>query len=360
MAWVNSRLSTLQMNLFARRQVETATVQLQKASKEMSTGLKADVFADLGPMAAVTLSLRSTSGQIHSYITANGVLDSKIQSMLTAIDTVRETVSAVFQAASVNSSQNTIGTKALQIQAEAALKSMISTMNVNYNGEYLFSGIKSGVPALQNWDQPNPTTGQSPHDAVKAIIGTGPTTVAQANTMIADINAVFASNYSADPSNNYEATFYNGKQTYDANGNPNKRVTARIESNRVLDYGVQANDAAFRAIYKGLAMLTAVDPSKIQDKATYKAWMKAAADALSSGIAGALDVSTKLGFYRKVIDDTVVRQRDMSNIYQSQIRAFEAVDPYKAATQVKALEVQLQASYSISARLSNLTILKYL
>lgn len=359
MSWISSRFSTLQLNLFSRQQVERATSSLQLAAKEMTTGLKVDVYADLGPMAAVTLSLRSTEQQTQSYITANGVLTSKIDAVLTAVDSVRETVSGIFEQVAVNAARQTSGTSTLQIQATAALKTLISTLNLNYNGDYLFSGVSSESSALQNWESQNPDTTYSPKSAFEAIVGTGPTTTTEAASMMDDIDQIFASTYTTDSTMNFESTFYNGKPALDSSGDDNVRVTARIDPNRVLDYGVQANDDAFKDLYKGLAMLASVNVDDIADEETYQAWMASVGDALSSGISGALTTSTRLGFYQQVIEDTVVRQQDLSFVYRSQINGFESVDPYEAATRVSALETQLQASYSIAARLADLTILNY-
>jgi flagellar hook-associated protein 3 FlgL len=360
MAWINSRFSTLQLNLFNRQQVELATTNLQKAAQEMTTGRKVDVYSDLGPMAAVTLSLRTTELQTQAYMTSNGVLSSKIEAMMTAVDSVRESVSGIFQNVSVNASRQTAESQTLQLEAQNALKTIISTMNLSYNGDFLFSGISSEKAALQSWETANPDTMYSPKAVLQSIVGSGPANTTDAAAMIADIDSVFNSSYATDPNINFEATFYNGKPELDGSGNANVRVSARIESNRVLDYGVQANDDAFKGLYKGLAMLASVDVSKFQDENTYKVWMQSAADALSSGISKALTTSTRMGFYLQIIEDTKIRQADLSFIYKTRINNFESVDPYEAATRVKSLETQLQASYSISARLSNLTILNYL
>jgi flagellar hook-associated protein 3 FlgL len=360
MVSISSRFSTLQQNLFGRTQVESATSALQRAGKEMTTGLKWDVYTDLGPMAAVTVSLRAKDQQTQSYATANGVLSSKIDAMLIGVNSVRDTVADIYQNVIVNSAGQSAGTTTLQVEAEAAMKTIVATMNLSYNGDFLFSGIRSQSPALQDWESTNPDTGYSPKSILQSITGSGPTTTTEVGVMIAEIDAIYSSTYSSDPDMNFESTFYNGKPDLDSAGNQNARISARIESNRELEYGVQANDKEFRDLLKGLAMLAAVDVNSIEDKDTYIAWMEEVAESLSSGISGALTSSTRLGFYQQIIEDTVVRQNDLSFVYKTQINGFESVDPYEAATRINALETQLNATYSVSSRLSRLTILNYL
>ena len=48
------------------------------------------------------------------------------------------------------------------------------------------------------------------------------------------------------------------------------------------------------------------------------------------------------------------------NIMNTQINNLETVDPYEASTRVTTLLTQLQTSYSLTARVQQLTILNYL
>jgi flagellar hook-associated protein 3 FlgL len=361
MAWINSKIATLQLNKFNQLQVTRATSELQKASKEMTTGRKVDVFADLGPMAAVTLTLRTTEKQLGGYISANGVLSSKIDAMLNGVDSVRSTVQDIFERVVSNASRKTASVATLQLEATEAIKSIISILNQSYNGDHLFSGVKSTSSALTNWDTVNTDTGLSPSGVFDAIVGSGPTTLVEATSMVSDIDQIFASSYAANSDYNFESTFYTGKPALEAGGQPASRVSAQIEVDRVLSYGVQANDDPFREVLKGLTMLASVDPVALTETdGVYSEWLNGASEALSKGLSGALAVSTRLGFYQQVIEHSVTRQSDLAFVYQTQINGFEAVDPYEAATRLSAMETQLQAAYSVTSRISRLSILNYL
>jgi flagellar hook-associated protein 3 FlgL len=48
------------------------------------------------------------------------------------------------------------------------------------------------------------------------------------------------------------------------------------------------------------------------------------------------------------------------DIYKSQVVGLESVDPYEAASRISLLESQLQASYAVTARLSNLSFLYFM
>ncbi len=360
MSWNVSRVSSLQMSQFNRDYVSQATLALQKAGQELSTGLKADLFADLGPRASIALTLRAREENTQAYTTSNALLESKLEAMLASVDAVRNQTGDVLEISLVSSSSPSLGADALQAQARAALESTIATMNTSYNGDHLFSGTASDQAPLTRWGEVSARTGLSPEEVLSDIVGTGPTTVAEADAMISEIEAFFASANSADPDRNFEATMFNGTPLLNASGDPSNRITARINEGQELVYGVQANDEPFRETLKGLAMLSLVDVSQIGDSATYTRWMEAVNASLSSGSQGALESSSSIGFNQQVVATTQEQLNDMSLVQRTQISNFESVDPYEAATMVSSLETQLQASYNVTARLSQLSLLNYL
>jgi flagellar hook-associated protein 3 FlgL len=354
------RVSTMQFSQFNRQFVSRATTELQRAGQEVATGRKADIFADLGPRAASTLTLRAREEDTQAYKKANGILENKLQAMLTSLEAVRESVDSVFQSALINVARPVNGASALQGQARASLEVVIATMNISFDGDALFSGTASDRPPLTRWSEVNPDTGLSPEAVLQSIVTSPPTTAAEAQTMIDDINAVFDSAYATDPNANFEATFYNGTPELDGSGQPENRVSARIEAGLALDYGVQANDQPFRDMLKGLAMLAVTDVSKITDEAAYSTWMAEATETLNLGSQGALESSATTGFNQQVVSTAQKRLDALSLVQRMQISNYESVDPYEAVNRMTNLETQLQASYQVTARLGGLSILNFL
>lgn len=357
MSWNISRISSLQFNTANRSFVASATSALATASEELSTGVKSDIYGSLGASSATLMTLRKNYENTEAYINTNSILDSKLQAMLTSIDTARGSADSVLQTAIVNSSRSSTGVSELQNEASAALESLIATLNISYSGDYLFSGIDSDRQPLTRWTEMNEETGTSPAQVLADIVGSGPTSVDEVEAMLAKIDAVFSSS-NADEAENFEGTFFSG--TPAASSGSGSRVTARIGEGQALEYGVQANDAGIVNVIKGLAMLAAVDVSAIEDDATYSAWMEGATAALSTGVEGMLEISAGIGFHQQVVENAQTRLEDLSLVQKTQISDCESVDPYEASTKVENLQYQLEASYAVSARLSQLTLLDYL
>ncbi|MGE4327159.1 MAG: flagellin [Pseudodonghicola sp.] len=359
MSWNISRVSSLQFNTANRSFVASATSALATASEELSTGVKSDIYGALGASSATLMTLRKNYENTEAYINTNSILDSKLQAMLTSIDTARGSADSVLKTAIVNSSRATTGVTELQNEASAALESLIATLNISYSGDYLFSGIDSDKQPLTRWSEVNKETGASPAQVLADIVGGGPTSAEEAEEMLAKIDAVFSSS-NADEAENYEGTFFSGTRAVSADGSSPTRVTARIGEGQALEYGVQANDAGIVNVIKGLAMLASVDVSTIEDDATYSAWMAGATAALSTGVEGMLEISAGIGFHQQVVENAQSRLGDLSLVQKTQISDYESVDPYEASTKVENLQYQLEASYAVSAKLSQLSLLDYL
>ncbi|MCE8008990.1 flagellin [Aestuariivita sp.] len=353
------RLSTMQFMQLNRDFIARTTVEMQKAGNEASTGRKSDIYGDLGPAAAAALTLRTREADTQAYMVTNTLLEGKLQSQLDAVDSVREQVTGVLQNVLANASSPLAGAETLQMQARNALEITIAQLNVSFNGEALFGGTRTGAPPLTQYADVNPDTGLSPESVISGILTAPPGSIAEAEAMIAELDAVFAST-ATDTATNFEATFYNGTPALDANGDPSHRISGRIEPGLELEYGVQANDAPFRDILKGLAMLAAVDASEIADPDTYVAWMDQIAETLGNGSQAALNMSAEIGFRQQTVETAQKRLESLSMVQTTQISELESVDPYEAATRFATLDAQLRASYEITSQLTSLSLLNYL
>ncbi|WP_323804089.1 flagellin [Sulfitobacter litoralis] len=353
-----SSFSSFQFNLFNRQNVQSNTMALQRAGEEVATGKKADIYADLGPRAASVMKLHGREANTQTFITSNKVLGSKLDAMLASVDAARTQVQSVLESALVNATRDNNGAEVLQMQARAALESLVSTMNTSYNGENLFSGLESNKTALTRWPEDSAETGRSPQSVMEEIFGSGPTDPASAQAIADQIDAVFQSQ-DADASRNFQGTFYQASPEADAAGNETKQLSAWVNTGQEVVYGVRANEQSFRDAYKGLAMLAVSDVSQMDD-AAYSTWMSEVVDSLSASQEGMLDISARIGFNQQIVEKTQMQLNDLSLVQRTQISNYESVDPYEAATRMNSLETQLQASYQVTSRLSSLSILNYL
>lgn len=359
MSMTVGRVSTLQLNQMNRDLISKTSVSLQKAAQEVVTGRRVDVYLDLGPKAAISMNLRAREADVQAYISANNLLEGRLQVQLDSVDAVRNQTTDVLESILANASQPLAGAETIQIQAKTALEVTIAQLNVSHSGEALFAGTRSGAAPLTPYTQVNPNTGLSPEDVINSIITGPPTSLADVAQIVADLDAVFSST-ATNPALNFEATFYNGTPELDGFGAPNPRISARIEPGLELEYGLQANDQPFRDVMKGLAMMSVFDVSEISDPDVYVAWMEEVTKILGDASLDVLTISAEVGFRQQQVETAQQRLEGLSSVHVTQLAELEEVDPYEAATRLTALETQLRVSYEVTAQLNSLTLLNYL
>lgn len=358
MSSVVNTISTFNAGLESRRRVAQVNRDLSVAEKELSTGLKADAFDALGGRAYEALALRTRMDRNEGLSNSNQLLAARLDFTALTLSDVRDSAQELLSLAVPN--RNAPGGTAgpLSMQAEAAMDQIIARLNISYQGAFLYSGTSTDTAPLQKWDEVNAATGFSPKDVVTGVVGGGLTSAADANAKIAQMNAVFQGT-AADPAQNFEATFYNGTPL-ETGGVRETRLEARIEAEVVLPYGVQANDLPYARVLQGLAMISSTDVAQIPDPDAYEAWVGTAVDLISQGIAGMVEVEARLGGQQVQLKNTQEVQESRRLLYNTQIVALEGADPYEAASRVTALQTQLEATYTISARIARLSFLNYL
>lgn len=353
-------MSTLQANITGRRRVAEIQTAMNDAAKEATTGLKADPYRSLGPRAAESMELRARRARIESFVASNTLLANRLEATARSMDTIHDVAQKFLIAAVPSRDSLTQTAEYLQKEARAALAEITALINTSYAGAHLFSGTMADQVPLQNWDQADAATGLSPSQIVAGVVGGGIGDAADAAQKAADLAAVYAGSYGANADWNFEASFFNGTPLQDGAGQPNQRLTARIEEGVVLEYGIQANDPAFTDILRGLAMIATVNPASITDPDAYRAWMGEAVDAVAGGIDGLAEAEFTLGKQQQTVDRMLEMQNRQLELYSNRVLALEGVDAYEAASRVNLLQTQLEATYAVTARLSRLSILNYL
>jgi flagellar hook-associated protein 3 FlgL len=192
----------------------------------------------------------------------------------------------------------------------------------------------------------NGTTGFSPQQAVDQVIANlGPITDAASALAVANgadsINSVF-DDTNSDANLRYSGTFYNGAST--------GTVTARLDNGYQIDYGVRADDPAFRELQQGLYMLASVPYGSIPDDA-YAAWQDEAVRHINNGFQGAIDVSAELGYKQSVVNTAITQHgpRSSSSTIRSLTRGRRSVPGFVAPGPVADAA---GATFSITARMS--------
>lgn len=354
MSEVSRSVSTALHSLRQRETTSRLSAELSKVSQELTTGLKARPYDDLGHRSSDAIAIRMQITRNDGFLTSNALLDRRFLAVETSLGAMRDAGQAVLEQSLTAQSAAGPSSIYLSQSARSALDTLIQRAAVSDSSGYLMSGTRLDTNPLQGWDDANPATGLSPAGIVNDVIGGPLNTMADVQAAIDGLKAVFADADPTNPARNFEASFYNGTP---ANNPP---LTSRVSETQTLAQTAQANDPAMRDLMRGLAMLSAVDSGQITDPQAREVWLAEARSAMSGGLEGLNDLETLTGLKRAQLQDTIEAQESRSQFLDGERLNLEGVDQYDAATRLTQLQNQLDSSFAVTARLSRLSFLNYL
>ena len=147
-------------------------------------------------------------------------------------------------------------------------------------------------------------------------------------------------------------------------GSARATATARVDQSVTVQYGARANEAAIRSQLQTLAVFAAVTTSTTNPNAA------AQVSALSQRVAQNLarqpgqqtimDIQSDFATAQMSMKNAASRQTQAQGMLQGIVDQAESVSPDQVATEILALQTNLQASYQTTSMLSQLTLTKYL
>jgi flagellar hook-associated protein 3 FlgL len=217
--------------------------------------------------------------------------------------------------------QNTVAA-----EAREALDEVLSRLNVRHGERYLFSGDATATAPFLDADT-------LLNDL--RVIAAGATDEADFATQV--------QTYFDDPAGGFQTSFYQGTQT-------------ASDGDAVL-----ANQTAFSDMFMGLAIMSLNEPGAVEPYAAVGTpIMDVALERLERGRTLMVDVEAGIG----IRQDSLRAELDLLGrealLLTSSMQDLTGKDQYEAATQLKELEANLEASYLLTSRLSNLSLLNFL
>ncbi len=298
-----STISTLQQSLGLRQISSRLTAESERLSQEAATGMKRDVFAENAPGAIRSLEIRSHRSANSAFLDANRTLQGRLDSTASALTGIAE-LGQGFLNLSLTGAIMTDGRQVYTEQARHALEQITDRLNATYAGEYLFSGQTTDAAAVRVVDVP------------------------------------------PDP------------VTVDFLGSPT-RLSARIDDTTTLTYGVNASDTSFRTMLSAIGTALNADVSTMTDD-QFNALRMSVATQLDAGLQQLTATRARLGNHQRVLAERIDSQTGLENLYAQEILDIEGANMEETLVRLQSLEVQLRATYEVTARMGRMSLLDYL
>lgn len=310
---------------------------LQTLVQELTSGEKSDLTAHLGASQTKLTSLDrqlEILGRFAQSNTDTGQLLSNMQLALDRIEGQRATASAalltVTTASSISQVENTG-----QI-AMSGFETTARTLNMRFGDRSMFGGNDLDTSPMADPDDM----------MVELRLATAGLTTA------GDIRTAINTWFDA-PAGGFETLGYQG----DAGGT----MTRMIDENQSIDVDVRADDQTLRDTLKALALgALASDSSLVIDIDTRRAMQRQAGENLLSVGAPLTNLQARLGYAEGQVEEASVRISAQQSSYGIARNEMVSADPFETATLLQAVQQQLETQYTLTARLSRLSLTEYL
>jgi flagellar hook-associated protein 3 FlgL len=346
-----SYISTNALSSATRLSIYKTQEKLAEAQKEVTTGRLADVGAALGYKTGQTISLRQDHARLKTIIDTNSVVSTRLSSSQAALKSLSDDAQ-LFVGQLIGARNTDSGPKVVQAQAKAALVSLTNALNTSLDGAYLFAGVNADVkPVTDYYATPTSSNRQAVADAFSTHFGFNIGDPAAASITAADMQTFL----DGDFANLFEDPTWGT----DWSGASDQNIKSRISTSELIETSTNANDVSIRKLAKALTMLADLGVEGL-NRGAFEAVVDTAVRLAGESVQNLAEEQARLGTAQERVKNANDRMSIQVDILTTHINLLEAVDPYEASTRVSALMTQVETAYAMTARIQNLSLLKYL
>lgn len=322
-----------------RRHTADIKSQMQTLTAELSTGRKADVgravSGDYRILAGIEHGL-STLEAFHTTATEADLFAGGVQTALETVQSASSDVSANLLAAGTGGNSAQVHTTASNTRQ--AFFAAVSAINLQIGDRYLLSGAAT--------DRKPVSGAQEILDSLTVVIA-GQTTVDGVSSAIA---------------NWFDAPVGAGGFLDSAYGGSQSGLSPiKIGQDSNFSIGLTAAAPELREVLKGLAIGALVAEGALAGNNVAQAdLLKVAGDTLIAADSNLTAVRADVGISEAQITDTLTRNASEASALAIARNGIVAADPYETASNIEAVSTQLETLYSLTARLSRLTLANFL
>ena len=324
---------TLRAHTLIQQSVSSIRERLDSVRSEAVTGRAADVGravnGDTGKVDRLTEALAYAEDRV-SVLSFEGNRAQAAQNILSAVrsqavDVRGDTLLALTASGEVSD-------EAAAIQGLSGFGDAIARLNSEFGGRPLFGG-DSGVTPLADAD---------------VILDDLRTLVAAAATTTDAINDI--ATYFDDPAGGFATARYLGGD--------GAAPTVEISRTERVSTSVPASDNALRDTLRGLALVAL--SGEAADADARDRFLEVGASELGGAIEGVIELQSRIGTREERIASAQVGYEAQITSLTLANNALTGRDQAEAATEMRLLESQLEASYLTTSRLANLSLVNYL
>lgn len=347
-----SFVSNLAMQNAMRLTIGRGQNEIQKLNTEMVTGRYADIGLALGAKSSNSVSLNGDVSRLKAILDTNALVTQRLSASQASLDLMADAAQQMLEAfISVSGSNDVNRLLIAQRDIETSLGAYTVAVNTSSNGEYLFAGINTNTQPLQEYLSP----GSPPKVAFDALFvskfGFVQDDPLAATITVADMQD-FLDNY-------VEPAFSGADWNTNWSSASDTNITSRIQKNEVVESSTNANSAGMRNF--AMAAVIGVELLKSPISAEVRSALnRSAIEYAGAAVTGIDNERSMLGVSENRITNANAALESQLRIITLHLGDVEGVDAYEASTRMKSLLAQVETSYTLTARIQQMSLMNYL
>jgi flagellar hook-associated protein 3 FlgL len=350
-----SFISNISVQNAMRSTINSVQAELIDAQREVVSGVYSNVGKELGATTTRSLNLHSEVNMMENLIKTNAVVDQRLSSTQTALETIASSAQTGLNTlVALSGSNDDSQLMTVKRTMTDVLEQAISAGNTSVNGEYVLSGINTDEPPLANYlTDPTSPARQAFLDAFNSHFGFAPSDPAVANITASDMESFIT--------DELEPMFLTVGGQWEANWSKasSTPTTSRISRTEVIQSSSTTITDGFR--YMAMASVMSIEMLNSDFSiASRNVVSQYAISHMGQAISGVDADRSQLGLSQNRVKQANETLQAQIDIVKLNLDDLEGVDVYEASNRITALSNQMEISYSLTARINELSLVNAL
>lgn len=342
-------------SLVGREILRTAMARNQRsladALQEFSTGRHADVGKALGGRIGSVLDMRNIVGNLTGMTNTNSVVKQRLNHIQSSFAAIRD-LGAEFSEATIGVHKTGADRGLLVSDAMARMGTVTGVLRSSTNGVYAFSGLNVSVPPIEDYLSEPPSAARAAVIATfTAEFGFPPDDPQAVTITPAQMEA-----YIDGP---FSALFEEPQWSANFSQATDEVMRDRISRHEEIDTSATVNDRGIREIFFSLTLAIDGGAEHLRED-TFEVLATRIANTASEGGHNIVASQARVGVVEERLAQANERIDLEKQTLEGRIGELEGVDAYEVADRLSLLMTRIESSYSVTARMQQLTLLNYL
>tara|TARA_B100000123_G_scaffold131166_1_gene96851 strand:- start:204 stop:1115 length:912 start_codon:yes stop_codon:yes gene_type:complete len=301
------RVSTAAMQQNMLSQIRSVQSQLAEATEQSSSGVKSDSYAGVADNAYVIATLSAEISEAAAYADIAEEIQTRVEVYYSTLNDMVDLLTEMTSDLSGALSTGTDKAYGINESASAALETFASLLNTQYEGRYIYAGSASDTAPV------------SVDTADYAVI-TSPSTT--------------------------DRSYYSGNSDI---------ASAKVADGTTIEYGITAQEDAFEQALRALNLAANASTDPVDEAALTEAM-----ELIESAAAGLSELQNQVSYTQDQLEAVVDMHTDFQLAAEGTVSNLADIDLAEAVVTLETLSIQLEASYSITAQITDMSLFEYL